>query len=462
MDYDLLVIGGGPGGYTAAIRGSQLGMKSAVVERERLGGICLNWGCIPSKALLRTAEVYHLMQKAGDFGLKAENLGFDFAKVIDRSRKVADQLNRGVISLMKKNRIEVHAGTARLGGQGRVRISGEGGEKTVTAKHIVVATGARARPLPGLEFDGKRVLSYKDALVLKDFPSKILIVGAGPIGVEFAYFYNSLGSKVTLVEMMPHLVPLEDAEASVALEKSFRNQGIEFHVGTKVEETKVTKTGVTMRVSKEGKVSNLEGDCVLLAVGVVPNTDGIGLEEVGVATERGFIKVNERLETNVPGIHAIGDVIGPPMLAHAASAEGVTCIEAIADHEHWSPVDYGNIPACTYCQPQVASVGLTEEKARAAGHEVKIGRFPFTANGKSIAINEREGFVKLVFDAKYGELLGAHIVGNEATDMIAELGLARAMEITYLELIKTVHAHPTLTEAVMEAAAEAYGEAINI
>ena len=461
--YDLLIIGGGPGGYVAAIRAAQLGMKVAVVEREELGGICLNWGCIPTKALLRSAEVVHLVKNGKDFGVKVNDWSIDFPKIIRRSRTVSDRLVKGVHFLFRKNKVELIRGTGKLLAPGKVEVTpAEGGKpQALAAKHVIVATGARPRSLPGLQFDGKKILTSKEAMILERIPESMLIIGAGAIGVEFAYFYNTMGTKVTLIEMMPHVLPLEDEEISEVLEKSLKKAGISILTGTRVEKAEAGKNGVTVQVKGGEEEKTLTAEVALVAIGVQANVEGIGLEELGVKTEKGFIQVDQDYRTNVPGVYAIGDVIGPPLLAHVASAEGIHCVERIAGVES-PPVDYQNFPSCTYCQPQVASVGMTEAKAKEAGYEVKIGRFPFRANGKALAYGDSTGLVKLVFDAKYGELLGAHIVGPEATELIAELGVAKALETTDYELHKTIHAHPTLSEAVMEAAADAENSAIHI
>lgn len=460
-DFDLAIIGGGPGGYVAAIRAAQLGLKTVVVERDRLGGICLNWGCIPTKALLKNAEIFTLFKHANNWGISCDNLRFDFAKIIQRSRDVANHLSKGIEYLFRKNKVEHIASTGRLAGKGVVSVTKDGhAVDEIRATHIILATGGRPRSIPGVTIDGKHVISSKEAMLLPEAPKSMVIVGAGAIGVEFAYFYNAFGTKVTLVEMMPNILPIEDTEITRMLEGILKKNGIEIYTETKVEHV-VTSGEVLVTVSgKEGK-RELRGDVALMAVGVQGNIENLGLEELGVATEKGFVKVDERYRTNVDGIYAIGDVIGPPLLAHAASAEGITCVEMIAGKET-APVNYDNIPSCTYCQPQVASIGLTEDKARERGYDIKIGRFPFRASGKSLAIGETEGFVKLIFDAKYGELLGAHILGSEATEMIAELGIAKSLESTAHQIVKTVHAHPTLAESIMEAAANAYGEAIHI
>jgi dihydrolipoamide dehydrogenase len=460
--FDVLVLGGGPGGYTAAIRAAQLGMKTGIIERDRLGGICLNWGCIPTKALLKNAEVLQLFKRAEEWGISLDNLKIDFAKVVKRSRVVSDKIVKGVEYLMRKNKIEHMSGYGILLGNGAIEIRAEGKpSERVTAKHIVVATGARPRTIPGVAIDRKRVISSTEAMNLAEQPKSLIIIGAGAIGIEFAYFYSALGTKVTVVEMMPGILPVEDAEITRMMEASLKRQGIDILTQTKVESVKPGAKDVTVVVtSAEGK-KELKGDVALMAIGVQGNVENFGLEKVGVTVERGHIKVDGDYRTNVPGVYAIGDVIGPPWLAHVASAEGIHCVEAIAGKKP-TPIDYSSIPGCTYCQPQIASVGLTEEKAKAEGHELKIGRFPFRPLGKAVAIGEPEGMVKLIFDAKYGELLGAHIMGAEATEMIHELVIAKKLEATGTDIFRTVHAHPTLSEAIMEAAAAAYGEAINI
>lgn len=460
--YDVLVLGGGPGGYTAAIRAAQLGFSTGIIEADRLGGVCLNWGCIPTKALLKNAEILHQFKKASEWGIRYENLSFDFGKIIQRSRTISDKISKGVEFLMRKNKIDYMSGYGTFCGGNAIEVKPkEGATFKVSAKHIIVATGACARSLPGVTIDRKRIITSTEAMTLSEQPRTMIVIGAGAIGVEFAYFYNALGTKVTIVEMMPGILPIEDRELTKELEKSFKKQGIEILTETKVESAKASASDVTVIVSgPEGK-KELKGDVALMAIGVQGNVEGFGLEKVGVAVERNHIKVDKDYRTNVPGIYAIGDVIGPPWLAHVASAEGIHCVEAIKGLNP-EPLDYSMIPGCTYCQPQVASVGLTEEKARAEGYELKIGKFPFRPLGKAMAIGETEGMVKLIFDAKYGELLGAHILGSEATEMIAELVLAKKLEATGKSIFHTVHAHPTLSEAVMEAAAAAYGEAINI
>lgn len=461
--YNLLVIGGGPGGYTAAIRGAQLGMRTAVVERERVGGVCLNWGCIPTKALLKNAEVLRMFRRAGEWGITYDNLQFDFAKIITRSRGVSDRIVKGVEYLMKKNSIDVIAGTGRISGPGAVEITAEGKPAVaVGADNVIIATGARPRTLPGVTIDRKSVITSTEAMSLAARPESLVIVGAGAIGIEFAYFYNALGTKVTVVEMLPGILPVEDRELTKLLESSLKKQGIEILTETKVESVRPSPRDITLALrGPGGEQKEITGELALMAIGVQGNVENLGLEKAGVALEKGSIKVDADYRTNVAGVFAIGDVIGPPWLAHVASAEGIHCVEAIAG-KNPAPLDYSAIPGCTYCQPQIASVGMTEEKAKAAGHELRIGRFPFRPLGKAVAIGESEGMVKLIFDAKYGELLGAHIMGSEATEMIAELVLAKRLEATGEGIFRSIHAHPTLSEAVMEAAAAAYGEAINI
>ncbi len=463
--FDLIVIGSGPGGYTAAVRASQLGMKTAIVERDRLGGICLNWGCIPTKALLKNAELFRLFKKSEEFGISHDNLRFDFSKIVQRSRSVADKSEKGVAFLMKKNKITTYVGSGRLSGVGSVEVlDGDHNVKEkLQAKRILIATGARARSLPGINFDGKRVISSTEAMILQEVPKSLLIIGAGAIGVEFAYFYNAFGSAVTLVEMMPRILPIEDHEVSEQLARSFKKSGIQILTESKVSSLKVSTSGIdaTVESAKDGP-TQVKADLALMAVGVTGNLENLGLETAGVKPEKGHIPVNSDFQTNIPGVYAIGDIIGPPWLAHVASAEAISAVEGMAGLAERMRVDYDNIPGCTYCQPQVASLGLTEQKAREKGFDLKIGKFPFAASGKARATGETEGFVKLIFDAKYGELLGAHILGSEATEMIAELGLAKGLEATYEEILKTVHAHPTLSESIMEAAADAGGESINL
>jgi len=461
-EFDVLVIGGGPGGYTAAIRAAQLKMKTGIVERDRLGGVCLNWGCIPTKALLKNAEILRSFAKAEEWGIRYDNLSFDFGKIIKRSRGVSERVSKGVEYLMKKNGIDSMSGTARLLSAGTVEIRSEGkSAETLGAKRIILATGARSRTLPGIAIDRRRIITSAEAMTLAEQPKSLIVVGAGAIGIEFAYFYNALGTKVTVLEMLPGILPVEDRELAKLLELSLKKQGIEILTGTKVESVKAGGSGVTVIVSAPDGKREVQGDLALMAIGVQGNVENLGLEELGVVVERGHIKVDAQCRTSVPGLYAVGDVIGPPWLAHVASAEGIHCVEAIAGANP-EPIDYTSVPGCTYCQPQIASVGLTEEKAREEGHELKIGRCPFRPLGKAVAIGETEGMVKLIFDAKYGELLGAHIMGAEATEMIAELVVAKRLGTTGKDLFHAIHAHPTLSEAVMEAAAAAYGEAINI
>lgn len=460
--FDVVVLGGGPGGYTAAIRAAQLGFSTGIVEADKLGGVCLNWGCIPTKALLKNAEILHQFKKASEWGITYDNLKFDFGKIIHRSRGISDKISKGVEFLMKKNKIDYMAGYGSLLGNGGIEVKPkEQSSFKIKAKHIIVATGARARSIPGVTIDRKRIITSTEAMTLSEQPKSMIVVGAGAIGIEFAYFYNALGTKVTVIEMMPGILPVEDRELTKEMERSFKKQGIEILTDTKVESVKASASDVTVAVNTPDGKKELKADVALMAIGVQGNVDGFGLDKVGVAVERGHIKVDEDYKTNVEGIYAIGDVIGAPWLAHVASAEGIHCIEAIKGMNP-EPIDYSMIPGCTYCQPQIASVGMTEEKAKAEGYELKIGKFPFRPLGKAIAIGETEGMVKLIFDAKYGELLGAHIMGSEATEMIAELVLAKKLEATGKSIFHTVHAHPTLSEAVMEAAAAAYGEAINI
>jgi dihydrolipoamide dehydrogenase len=461
--FDLVVIGTGPGGYVAAIRAAQLGMRTAVVEREELGGVCLNWGCIPTKALLTNARVYEHMKEPEKWGITLQGLQFDMSKIIRRSREVAGGLSRGVSYLMRKNNIEVVPGEARFTGPGLLTVANrEGGEREVSAKRIIIATGARARPLPELPVDGKRVLSYREALVLERAPKSMVVIGGGAIGVEFAYFYATFGTDVTVIEMLDHLLPVEDEEVSAELAKSFKKRGIKVLLGSRVTETDTDGDGVRVTVVKEDSTSQtITAEAALVAIGVIPNVENLGLEAVGLTPQKNGIAVDRWFQTQAENIYAIGDVIGPPWLAHVASHEGITCVEKIANQDP-QPLDYQNVPGCTYCQPQVASIGLTERKAKQQGYRVKVGKFPFQVLGKARASQATEGFVKLVFDEKQGELLGAHIIGEEATEMISELLVAKKLETTYLELLKSVHPHPTLSEAVMEAAGMAYGEQIHL
>lgn len=467
--FDLIVIGGGPGGYVAAIRAAQLGLKTAVVERDKLGGICLNWGCIPTKALLRTAEVYHLMERASEFGLKAETISFDIKAVVDRSRKVAGRLSGGVAGLMKKNKITVIEGFARLekgSPAPKVLVKDKDGKETAfTAQHVILASGARARTIPqaGLEPDGKLIWTYREAMVPDAMPKSILVIGSGAIGIEFASFYRTLGAEVTVVEMMDRVMPVEDAEISAFAEKRFRKQGMTILTGAQVEKLeKGTKTVKAHVKTKAGKPEIIEVERVILAIGIAANTEGMGLEGLGVKIERGHVVNDGYGRTNVPGLYAIGDVAGPPWLAHKASHEGVICVEKLAGQKNVHAFDKSNIPGCTYCNPQVASVGLTEEKAKEAGHDVKVGRFQFIGNGKAIALGEDQGLVKTVFDAKTGELLGAHMVGAEVTELIQGYTIGRQLETTEAELMHTVFPHPTLSEMMHESVLDAYGRVIHM
>ncbi len=463
MNYDLIVIGSGPGGYVAAIRASQLGMNVAVVERAELGGICLNWGCIPTKSLLKSAQVLEYARHAADYGVKVEAAEPDFAAVVARSRAVADKMSKGIQYLFKKNNITVIPGTGKLTADKKVEVTNGEGEKTLLeATHVILATGARSRQLPNIPQDGRRVIGYRQALTLDHRPASMIVVGSGAIGSELAYFYNAMGTKVLLVEFMPNVLPVEDEEVSKQVARSFKKAGIEVMVKSSVES--VDTDGDLLKVNiknKKGEIETHEAEIVLSAVGITPNIENIGLEELGVATERGRVKVDGHYRTNVPGVYAIGDIVGGPALAHVASAEAICCVEAIAGLNP-APVDYSNIPGCTYVTPEVASVGLTEAKAREAGYEVKIGKFPFTASGKASAASANEGFVKLVFNASDDTLLGAHMVGMNVTEMIAEMVLARAAKVKAHDIIKAVHPHPTMSEAVMEAASAAYGEAVHL
>jgi dihydrolipoamide dehydrogenase len=459
--FDIAIIGGGPGGYVAAIRAAQLGFKTAVIERDKLGGICLNWGCIPTKALLKNAEIYHQFKRAEEWGISYKDLKFDFSKIVKRSRDVALKNSKGVEYLFKKNKVEHISGFGKILGKGKVEVSKDSKPvETISAKHIIVATGARPRTLPNVQIDGKQVISYMEAMVLPEIPKSMVIIGAGAIGVEFGYFYNAFGTRVTIVEMMSNILPIEDREVSKLLESSFRKSGIETFTEAKVDNVKTSKEVVVSVTTKDGK-KDLKADVALMAIGVQGNVETMGLESLGVRVEKGWIQVDDYSRTNVEGIYAIGDVAGPPWLAHVASREGIVCVEAIAG-KNPQPINYDNVPGCTYCQPQVASLGLTEEKAKESGYEIKVGRFPFSANGKARAIGETAGLVKLIFDAKYGELLGAHILGSEATEMIAELGVGKTLETMANGIYGTIHAHPTLSEAIMEAAEDAYGHAIHI
>ncbi len=458
--YDVLVIGGGPGGYVAGIRAGQLGLKTLVVEKDKLGGICLNWGCIPTKALIKNAEVLNTFKHAEDFGFSFENLKTDFSKAVKRSRDISSKSSKGIEFLFKKNKVEHLFGTAKILSKGVVEIDQQGKKEKINAKHIIVSTGARPRILPNIPVDYKQIITSTEAMILPEVPKRLVVIGSGAIGSEFAYIYNSYGSKVTIIEMLDSLLPIEDREITKILRRNFEKSGIEIFTEAKVESVTTGKEAIVKFTTKDG-VKEIKADIVLSAIGVQGNIENLGLESLGVKTEKSFIKVDAKMKTNVEGIYAIGDVAGPPCLAHKASHEGIVCVETIAG-KHPHSVDYDNIPGCTYCQPQVASVGMTEEKARAAGKEIKIGRYPFRSHGKALALNETEGMVKLIFDAKYGELLGAHIIGPEATEMIAELVTARTLETTAEQIYNTIHAHPTLTEGIAEAALDAYGQALHI
>ena len=460
--YDVAVIGAGPGGYVAAIRAAQLGLKTVVIEREHLGGICLNWGCIPTKAMLRTSEIFHLMHRAKEFGLSASGIGFDLDAVVKRSRGIAKQLNSGVGHLLKKNKVPVIMGEAKLAGKGKVSVRTAKGTEEVQARNVILATGARARELPGLEGDGKRVWTYKTALTPPHMPKRLLVIGSGAIGIEFASFYNALGAETTVVEVLDRILPVEDAEISGFARKQFEKQGMRILESATVKKLERAEDKVTAHIERAGKVETEEFDTVISAVGIVANTTGLGLEELGVKLERAHVVTDEFCRTGVvEGLYAIGDVAGGPWLAHKASHEGVMVAELIAGKNAVHPVRPESIAGCTYCQPQVASVGLTEAKAKERGHEVKVGRFPFIGNGKAIALGEPEGMIKTVFDAKTGELLGAHMVGAEVTELIQGYVVARTMETTEAELMETVFPHPTLSEMMHEAVLDAYGRAIH-
>ena len=460
--YDLIVLGSGPGGYVAAIRAAQLGLKTAIVERENLGGICLNWGCIPTKALLRSAEIYHYMQHASDYGLAAEKISADIEAVVKRSRGVAKQLNQGVTHLMKKNKIAVHMGDGTITAPGKLTVTKDGKAEELAAKNIIIATGARARDLPFAPADGKRIWTYRHAMVPPEMPTKLLVIGSGAIGIEFASFYKDMGAEVTVVEMLDRVVPVEDAEVSDFLEKALTKQGMTIMTGAGVEELKASAKGVSAKIkAKDGKVVSGEFSHAIVAIGIVPNTENIGLEKLGVKTTKGHIDTDAMCRTNVPGLWAIGDVTAPPWLAHKASHEGVIAAEAIAGgHPH--AMDPLNIPGCTYCHPQIASVGLTEAKAKEAGYKVKVGKFPFIGNGKAIALGEAEGFIKTVFDEATGELLGAHMIGAEVTELIQGYTVGKTLETTERELMDTVFPHPTLSEMMHESVLGAYGRALHI
>ncbi len=463
--YDIAILGGGPGGYVAAIRAAQLGFKTVVIDKDNLGGICLNWGCIPTKSLLKNAEMYDMMKnRSADFGIAFQDVSFDFKKIIQRSRGIAEKISGNVELLIKKNKITRIRGFGKLSSANSMAILDGNGQptQTIEAANVIIATGAHPRLLPQIPVDGRNILTSTEAMNLQKLPKELIVIGAGAIGIEFAYFYSALGTKVTVIEALDQILPVEDTEVSAALEKQFKKRGIEILTGTFVENAVVKKGKVTVTVNKKGEKRELTAEKVLSAIGVTGNVEGIGLETLGIVIEKNHIKVDKsNYKTNIKNIYAIGDVIGAPWLAHVASAEAIACVEGIKGL-HVTPIDYDTIPGCTYCQPQVASVGLTEKKALAAGYKLKIGKFPFMASGKAFAIGEREGFVKLIFDEKYGELLGAHIIGAEATELIAELALAKSLEATAETIMKTIHAHPTLSESIMEASAQAYGEAIHL
>ncbi|MBE7176731.1 MAG: dihydrolipoyl dehydrogenase [Mucilaginibacter polytrichastri] len=462
MNYDLIVIGSGPGGYVAAIRASQLGLKTAIIEKESLGGICLNWGCIPTKALLKSAQVFEYIHHAADYGINVAEPNADFGAVIKRSRGVADAMSKGVQFLMKKNKIDVIMGTGKLKPGKKVEVkTAEGKTEEHSAKHIIIATGGRSRELPSLKQDGKKIIGYRQAMVLDKLPKSMVVVGSGAIGVEFAYFYHTMGTKVTIVEFLENVVPVEDEEVSKQLVRSYKKLGIDIMTGSEVTSVDTSGEGCKVKIKTPKGEETLEADIVLSAIGVASNIENIGLEETGVKTDKGKITVDDYYTTNVDGVYAIGDVVKGQALAHVASAEGIICVEKIAG-QNPEPLNYNNIPGCTYCQPEIASVGYTEKAAKAAGYEIKVGKFPFSASGKAKAAGHADGFVKVIFDAKYGEWLGAHMIGHNVTEMIAEVVAARKLETTGHEVIKTVHPHPTMSEAVMEAAAAAYDEVIHL
>lgn len=462
MAYDLIVIGSGPGGYVAAIRASQLGLKTAIVERENLGGICLNWGCIPTKALLKSAQVFEYLNHAAEYGINVNGGEADFGAIVKRSRDVANGMSKGIEFLMKKNKIDVITGTGKVKAGKKVDVTGADGKVTTyESKNIILAVGARSRQLPNLLQDGKKIIGYRDAMTLPKLPKSMVVVGSGAIGSEFAYFYHTMGTKVTLVEFLPSIVPFEDAEVSKQLERSFKKSGMAVMTEASVERVDTTGTDCKVKIKTKKGEQLVDAEIVLSAVGIQANLENIGLEEVGIATDKGKILTNPYYQTNIPGYFAIGDCVGGQALAHVASAEGIICVEKIAGHSP-EALDYNNIPGCTYCQPEISSVGYTETKALEAGYEIKVGKFPFSASGKASAAGSKDGFVKLIFDAKYGELLGAHMIGANVTEMIAEIVVARKLEITGHELIKAVHPHPTMSEAIMEAAAAAYGEVIHM
>lgn len=465
MNFDIIVIGSGPGGYVAAIRAAQLGKQVAIIEKEALGGVCLNWGCIPTKALLKSAQVFEYTKHAQDYGILIKETSIDFPAVVKRSRNVAEGMSKGVQFLMKKNKIQVFIGTARLTKDKKVEVTEPSGNKVLyQATHVILATGARAKQLPNLQIDGKDIIDYRKAMVLEKIPNRLLVVGAGAIGVEFAYFYQCMGSQVTIVEFMEQgLVPREDPDVSKELTKVFKKSGMQIYANYSVEKVSRIKSGLNVIIKdrKDGKESTIECDLVLSAAGIAPNVENLGIEEAGVILEKGLVKVDAMYRTNVGGIYAIGDITPGQALAHVASAEGIICVEAIFGH-HPDPLDYNNIPGCTYCSPEIASVGYTEPAAKAAGYDILVGKFPYSASGKASAAGAKEGFIKLIFDKKYGEFLGAHMIGMNVTEMIAEVVVARKLETTGHEILKSVHPHPTMSEAIMEATAAAYGEVIHI
>jgi dihydrolipoamide dehydrogenase len=462
MKYDIIIVGSGPGGYVTAIRASQLGFKTAVVEKESLGGVCLNWGCIPTKALLKSAQVYDYLKHVDQYGLKAESIDKDFNAVVSRSRNIANGMSKGVQFLMKKNKIDIIDGFGKVKTGKKVAVTSEDGKvKEYSADHIIIATGARSRELPNLPQDGEKVIGYRKAMTLASQPSSMIVVGSGAIGVEFAHFYNAMGTKVTIVEYLPNLVPIEDKDVSKQFERSFKKAGVKVMTNASVESVDISGKGIKATVKTKKGEEILEADIVLSAVGIKTNIENIGLEDVGIITDRDKILVNDWYQTNIPGYYAIGDVVPGPALAHVASAEGITCVEKIAGL-HSEKIDYGNIPGCTYASPEIASVGLTEDQAKDQGYEIKVGKFPFSASGKATAAGTPDGFVKVIFDAKYGEWLGCHMIGAGVTDMIAEAVLGRKLETTGHEVLKTIHPHPTMSEAVMEAVADAYDEVIHL
>ena len=461
MNYDLIVLGSGPGGYVAAIRASQLGLKVAVVEKESLGGVCLNWGCIPTKALLKSAQVFEYINHAKDYGITVKDADADFPSMIKRSRDVADGMSNGISYLLKKNKVDVINGFGKLKSGNKLNVTTDGKSTDYSAKHIIIATGARSRELPNIPQDGKKVIGYRDALSLPKAPKSMVIVGSGAIGVEFAYFYNAIGVEVTIVEFMPNIVPVEDVDISKQLQRSFKKSGIKVMTNASVDKVDKSGSGCKVHIKTKNGEETIDCDIVLSAVGIVANIENIGLEEVGIKTDKGRILVDDYYRTNVDGYYAIGDVLPNQALAHVASAEGITCVENIAGHNP-DKIDYGNIPGCTYSIPEIASVGMTEVAAKEAGYDIKVGKFPFTASGKASAAGHKDGFVKVVFDAKYGEWLGCHMIGYNVTEMIAEAVLARKLETTGNEVLKAVHPHPTMSEAVMEAVADAYDEVIHI